>query len=139
MAKIRIFLDTDVIISSLISRKGASYQLLNEKSLEKSISHQVRKEVSKVASKLRIRDRISSSLKAVKLEIAKDKLMEKYSDYVYDDEDSHVVAGADISKSRFLLTYNIRHYNTEKIKNSLNIVIITPGKFLQYLRSVKRG
>ena len=35
MAKIKVFLDTDVIISSLLSRTGASYNVINNPKIEK--------------------------------------------------------------------------------------------------------
>lgn len=76
-------------------------------------------------------DRLMDSLKMIKL-----REREKYRVYVRDLGDAHIVAGADQSKSRFLLTYNLRHYDVEKVKRELGILVVSPGTFLQYLRSL---
>jgi predicted nucleic acid-binding protein len=138
VAKIKIFLDADVIISALLSKTGASYEVLKNKKVDKFASLQVQKEVRGVSKRLNLKNKIPSSLKVLKLGLTKKSLLEKYQDYVYDADGSHVVAGAIISKSGFLLTHNIRHFKVDRIKSSFDVLVTTPGSFLQYLRSVDK-
>lgn len=133
-----IFLDTDVIIASLLSNTGAASQVLNQSQIKKFISNQTLSELQTVCSRLNIDfdlDNLSQNTRQVEINPDKDRLVEKYLDYVYDDYDSHVIAGAHLAKAKFLITYNLKDYRFEKIKSDLNILVITPGKFLQYLRS----
>lgn len=139
MAKIQVFLDTDVIISSLLSKKGASYELVNRGEVEKVISKISEKEIREVGKRLNIENkdiiRAIKQFKVIFLHLSKENILKRYKDYVSDEEDSHVVAGSYKSNSKFLLTHNIKHYKVDKIKNSLGIMVITPGTFLQFLRS----
>lgn len=61
-----------------------------------------------------------------------------YLDSVTNEENSHVVAGANILNEQFLITYNLKHWGRNKIKNHLNSIVMQPGMFLQYLRSLKQ-
>lgn len=139
MEEIKIFLDIDVLISALLSDKGASYKLINDSKFKKIISKTITEEINEVSRRENIRKEkvraILTKTKKTPLFLSKEKLLKKYSKYVFDVEDSHVVAGAYISKSTFLLTHNIRHYHVIKIKNDLGIKVMRPGDFLQYLRS----
>lgn len=126
----KVFVDSDVVVSSLISSTGAAFQLIEE--------HQ---EVTKIISNLSIReleivkDRLGISRPIPKFELTTVSGVEKYKDYSLDPNDAHIIAGAHQSGARFLITYNLRHFKTDKIKQDLNIITMTPGTFLQYLRS----
>lgn len=125
----KIFVDSDVVISSLISNTGAAYQLLNSNNdLIKIISNLSQKELKIVMARLKIDKPMPI------LEIINIKNIKKYPVYSTGPNDSHIVAGADQSKSRFLITYNLKHYKIDKIKQDLDIIVMTPGTFLQYLR-----
>ena len=137
-----VFVDSDVIISSLISNTGASHVLLNAKDLELFISNVSFEELQSVAERLSISQRelkilLAKKIKTVRLEETIAEIRSKYKDYVSDINDAHIVAGAKASKARFLISYNIRDFNLNKIKNDLNIIVMTPGKLLQYLRSLQ--
>ena len=139
MEEIKVFLDTDVLISALLSQKGASYKLINDTKFKKIISKTITEETNEVSRRENInKGAVRAILKKTKITslfLSKEKLLKTYSKYVFDEEDSHVVAGAYISKSNFLLTHNIKHYHVIKIKNDLGIKVMRPGDFLQYLRS----
>ena len=141
MGKIKVLLDTDVIISSLLSQEGASYEIINNSKIEKIITSTIKKGAVAVSKrhqlKLRTLERIFTNTKTISLDISRAKLLKNYSIYVFDDEDAHIIAGAKLSKSKFLLTHNIRHYNLDKIRSELGIITMKPGEFLQYLRSQK--
>ena len=103
---ISVFLDSDVVISSLISSRGASYQLINNSSVICFISNISYQELLLVVKKLKLDDnklktitkkhfktiRIVESLKKIKL---------KYKIFTKDVNDAHIVAGAVESKTNF--------------------------------------
>ena len=139
---LKIFLDSDVVISSLISNLGAAYLLIHStKDLERFISNLSLKELEEVAPRLNL-DRnsflnlVKANLKTLELETTNIKLKEKYKDYVLDPDDAHILAGAIEGKVKFLISYNIRHYKVDKIRKDFNMFVLTPGHFIQYLRSI---
>ena len=140
----KIFLDSDVIISSLISKKGAAYFIVNSSKNIKIISNYSTEEMTRVAKRGKIDEEKLSNLVKERLEIVKsDKslknIKKEYKKYIKDENDAHIVAGANQSKAKILLTYNTKHFLKENIKKDLNISIMTPGKFLQYLRSQEKA
>lgn len=129
----KVFVDSDVVISSLISNTGASAQLLKTNNdIIKIISNLSKKELKIVMTRLKM-DKPLPKLKIVIIHNFK-----KYSVYSTDPNDAHIVAGAHQAKVNFLITYNLRHYRVERIKQDLNIIVMTPGIFLQYLRLGKK-
>ena len=136
----RVFLDSDVVVSSLLSKKGASRVLIFKTPILASqlyISNMSKKELKKVSMRLKIFESdLNGVLKRLKsINIGKDNnvLKRKYGKYVTDPNDAHIVGGAVQSRSKFLVTYNQKHYKTEVIKRELGIIILPPGKLLQYL------
>lgn len=142
MSSLRIFVDSDVIISSLISKKGAAHFLLDEKlsKVRFFISNISLKEQKIVARRLKINEKklqnlVKKRLVVVQLKESIGQLKKKYQVYTTDLDDAHIVAGAKKSKAKFLITYNQRHFRKDKIKKDLSIFLLTPAQFLQYLRS----
>lgn len=140
MGKIQVFLDTDVIISGLLSKTGASFEIIKHPAVKKTISKAVIGEMAIVTKRLKIGSHKSRMLvkgmSVVALGLTKSKLTKGYQQFVSDRQDCHVVAGAKVSKSNFLLTHNLKHYQVDKIKADLGIMVLKPGSFLQYLRSL---
>lgn len=137
-----VFVDSDVIISSLISTEGAAYLLLNEQKDKFIISNLSKKEVGKVADRLEInqdklKKLVKERLRMVKLTKNLTKIKSDFKDYIFDVNDAYIVAGAKEAKAKFLLTYNIRHFNRQKISQDFGITVLTPAQYLQYLRSLK--
>jgi len=62
---------------------------------------------------------------------------ERIQDYTIDPDDAHILSGSKKAKAKFLISHNIRHFKVDKIAEDLNLVVITPAKFLQYLRSIQ--
>lgn len=138
----KVFLDSDVIISSLISSAGASYQLINQKKTLKYISSHSYTELLLVIKKLDLNKekfiaQVKEKLIITKLKKNLKEIQKSYNKYVNDVNDAHIVAGAIESGERFLITYNIKHFQKNKIKEDFNIQIMSPGNYLQYLRSRK--
>ena len=139
---IRVFVDSDVIISSLISLSGAAFLLLNKtKDVELYLSNFSVAELERVTERLGIKhEKLSSLIEAhlsyLEIEQSYETVQKQFADYVRDTHDAHVVAGAKHAKAAFLVSYNIRHFEAEKLKQDFRLILLTPGMFLQYLRSL---
>lgn len=144
MAKIKVFIDSDVVISSLLSSSGASNIIIrnDSKRLSSFISNFSYEELTKTVDKLGInKDKlqkiIKKKLKISKLMQKREEILDRFGNHVYDIEDAHIVAGAVEAKSKFLVTFNIKDYKIEKIYLDFGIRAILPGELLQYLRSLQ--
>ena len=138
--KLSVFLDSDVIISALISKKGAAFLLVNNKEIIKYISNISLKEIKIVIKRLKLSLKKFESI-LVNFEIIKigdnlDEIKNKYNKFVTDKNDAHIVCSIEKSKANFLITYNLKHFNKDLIKQNLKIITLTPALFLQYLRSL---
>lgn len=138
----RIFVDSDVIISSLLSSSGAAHLLITEESLTLFISSISRIELEVVVDRLSIEKEklntlIVSNVHITLLSQSLTDIKELFKEYVWDKDDAHIVAGAKSSEANFLITYNLRDFKVGKIKKDFNIITVTPGQFLQYIRSLK--
>jgi len=139
--KIKVFVDSDVIISSQISNLGAAYFLLNETDLQLYISNLSLVELIDVGKKLKIETRrlvsfVKKRFNQVNLKEGSRELKRQFNDYTKDPEDIHVVAGATLAGVDFLLTYNMKDYKIDKIKRDFNLICLRPAQLLQYLRSL---
>ncbi|NTU74242.1 putative toxin-antitoxin system toxin component, PIN family [Candidatus Roizmanbacteria bacterium] len=135
----RLFLDSDVIISSLNSSTGASFQLL-ETSLDKFISNYSARELEIVVERLsldldQLRKILSTKVQIVTLLERPDEILKRYELYINDPFDSHIIAGAVAAQAQYLITYNMKDYKIDKIKEDFKIITMRPGEFLQFLRS----
>lgn len=142
MAKIKVFIDSDVIISSLISQTGASNIILNNPHLKTLISNFSSEELERITNKLKIdksklEKLLKRKLEIIKLKLDRKEIIDKYSAYTNDISDAHIVAGAKISKAKFLVTFNVKDYKVQEILQELDIRVLRPGELLQYLRSVE--
>lgn len=137
---IRVFVDSDVIISSLISKIGAAYLLMRDTRIDRFISDVSLAELHRVAKELHMSEKELASLvrlqcKKVKIE-NREKMFKQIAIYTRDMGDAHIVLGAKQSKAKFLVTYNMKHYVIEKIREDLGIIVLSPAFLLQYLRSL---
>lgn len=136
----RVYVDTDVVISSLLSPRGAAYFLLHHPQIKPVISRLSLTEIYIVAKRVGISRQRVESLATRKLKVLtrrniQGKAKSGYPRYVTDINDAHIVAGAQAAKVNFLISYNLKHYSLDKIRSELGIVILTPAMFLQYLRA----
>lgn len=136
--KSKIFLDSDVIISSLISSTGAA-SLLCGLNLSLHITNISQKELQIVIERLNLDknkfEELIQNLSIVTINNHLNQIKEEFAKYTTDENDAHIIAGATAAKAKFLITYNLKHYEIENIKRNLNIIILTPAQLLQYLRS----
>ena len=137
---VNVFLDSDVVVSSLISNNGASYQLVYNNNVICFISNISYQELLLVVKKLKLDDNklkivTKKRFKIIRIVENLKKIKIRYRIFTKDLNDTHIVAGAVESKANFLITYNIKDFEINKIKEKFNIKIMTPGTFLQFLRS----
>jgi len=139
-SKLSVFLDSDVIISALLSKRGAAYFLLASNYFDFYISNLSEKELLVVCKRLEILGKeLRDLIKEFNLvQIGESKLARNdFGKFVTDTNDSHVVSGAVHANVKFIVTYNLKDFKREVIKDELGILIMTPGMFLQYFRSLK--
>lgn len=137
---IRVFVDSDVIISSLLSRTGAAYLLMYDTRITRYVTDVSFVELKRVAGVLHISEKelvnlVRSQCKEVRIADKRDAL-KRMTEFIRDMGDAHIVLGAKLAKTKFLVTYNMKHYRTEKIRDDLGIIVLTPAFLLQYLRSL---
>lgn len=144
MIPIKVFIDSDVIIASLLSKNGASYFLLNDNRVEGVaffITDFSLLEIKEVVSRHPIEAEAVDTLAATRLNVQKlDKtstFIKDYEAYVSDMNDAHIIAGANQVNARFLITFNIRDFKSDKINRDFAIRILKPASLLHYLRSLK--
>jgi predicted nucleic acid-binding protein len=129
-----VFCDTDVVISSLLSDKGASYCLITGGQCDCFISNLSKLEILEVAKRLNIDgDKVKNQIKEY-YKIIKSKSPDDFKQYVKDLDDAHIVAGAYSAGVDILVTYNKKDYRIDLIKGELGFLVLAPGEVLQYLR-----
>lgn len=139
---LKVFLDSDVVISSPISSTGAAFLLLNQiDNLIFYISNISKQELEEVVERMNLKQEklvnlIDKRFKKVEMDESNEIIKTTFANYILDKDDAHIVAGAKSANVQFLITYNTRHYKIEKIKADFNIIVTTPANFLQYLRSI---
>lgn len=138
-SKLEVFFDSDVIISSLISNKGAAHLLLNSSAITPNASNIQQHELSIVAKRLdlnlgRLNNLIKSKFRIMKIRILNPEVKKRYLKYVLDPNDAHIVAGIAASKPSFFVSYNLRHFRIDNIKTDFKSISLTPAQLLQYLR-----
>ncbi|HCS78913.1 TPA: hypothetical protein DIV55_04185 [Patescibacteria group bacterium] len=135
-----VFIDSDVVISSLLSSTGAAYFLLNQSQIKPIISPVSLKELTIVTKRMSIASQKLELLVKERFEVFNitgelKEIRQEYADYVTDINDAHIVVGAHSAKVKYLISYNLKHFKTDNIKGELDILLLTPALFLQYLRS----
>lgn len=135
---VRIFLDSDVIVASLLSSTGAAFELVNAPlPIERYVSNISTEEIHRVIGRLNIStdslEKVLMSCQHVQLALTIEGNI--YNSLVTDPTDAHIVAGASLGRCQFLITYNLKHFKLEEIKQKLNIIVYRPAQLLQYLRS----
>lgn len=134
----KVFFDSDVIIAALLSNKGASSSLINLAVITGYVSNYSVEELKTVIKRNNMDivalNKLLLKVDTIKIEEQISLVKKIYTSYVLDDNDAHIVAGAHLSKAEFLITFNLKHFNTNNIKNDMQITAMQPGPFLQYLR-----
>lgn len=137
----KIVLDSDVVIAGLISLKGAGNFLLEnflgEKSVRVLSSTEQIKEIKAVLKKDKFVWKKQEPLwKKFQKNTSKIKIssLRPFYSYVLDKNDAHILAAAVLGQASFLITYNLKDYLLEKIKDKFDILVVRPGYFIQFCR-----
>lgn len=139
---LKVFIDSDVVISSLISSTGAAFLILNQTNdLDLFVSNISIRELEEVVKRLnldqkQLKELIDQQFSVTQLKETIKEIKTSYLKYVLDIDDAHVVAGAKAGAVQFLISYNTKHFKVDKLKGDFNITLMTPANFLQYLRSL---
>jgi len=135
-----LFIDSDVIISSLLSDSGAAHLVIHHSQLKPIISLISVSELRIVADRLgiesgKLETLITSRFSVIPLTKNLQTIKKEYEKFVSDNNDAHIVAGAHCAGSKYLISYNLEHFESDVLKNELDILVMTPGIFMQFLRS----
>jgi putative PIN family toxin of toxin-antitoxin system len=137
----RVVIDTNVFISALKSRNGASFKLLFKTDYEKytnCISTPLLFEYESVAK----REIILNNLTNDDIDIILDKLCQVYEKckvfflwrpFLKDPHDDFILELAVESQSDFIITYNTKDFNGSE---QFNIKAITPKEFLEIIGEI---
>ena len=137
--KHRIVIDTNVFISALKSKKGASYKLLFETSREKyeqCISPALIFEYESVAKRKNMKinfEKINDIIDMICLHSKKCEIYFLWRPFLKDPKDDFLLELAIESKSKFIITYNIKDF---KGVSKFGIKVITPKKYLQLIGEI---
>ena len=141
MERNKIFLDTSILITALLSFRGDSFYILNN--LKDKFRFQINKFVleetlkvldEKFYQRKELKDRLFILIGLAKIEILSNPskvLLKKLSPKIINKEDAPILAGA-LERSNFLLTLD-KDFLNEKVKKfveSRNLLICTPKEFL---------
>ncbi|MBU4210853.1 putative toxin-antitoxin system toxin component, PIN family [Patescibacteria group bacterium] len=136
----KIVLDSDVIIAGLISKTGAGNFLLRmflDDKLQVLSSKEQTIEIENVLKRGRFRWEEQKSLwDSFKKKTKKIKILDlnECGGFVLDENDAHILALAVLGKVSFLLSYNIKDFFIDKIKDKYGVLIVRPGYFIQFCR-----
>ncbi|OGG30599.1 hypothetical protein A2973_01180 [Candidatus Gottesmanbacteria bacterium RIFCSPLOWO2_01_FULL_49_10] len=135
-----VFVDSDVVISSLMSKTGAAYLLMNDGRIARFISDVSLLELERVADALHLSQKDLQKLVQTRCDVVaigdRKNELTRMAEYTRDANDAHIVLGGKLAKAKFLVTYNMKHYRTGKIRDDLGIIVLPPAFLLQYLRSL---
>ena len=138
----RVFFDASVIIAALLSPNGGSSQLLKYVQLSKIAgitSQTVIEEILEEDKFKRIKKskrEIEQFILDIRLIVRKPITIDEiaaYQDQV-DIEDAHLVAGANLTRCRYLVTLDKKHLLRPDIQEKfLPLKIVSPGQLLEEL------
>ena len=137
----RVFLDTNVLIAGLLSRRGASAAILDLGEAEEIlvvVSQQILIEADRVFS-VKFPSLIGRYRKFIKnlapllLDDPKPSSVRE-AKKVIEEEDAPILAAAKGGRVDYLVTLNTRHFSAPAVQNFLSIPVVTPSEFLTAFR-----
>jgi predicted nucleic acid-binding protein len=136
MRKIRVFLDSSVIIAGLASASGGSHKVLALSELgliDPFISAEVQNEVlrnikNKLPKAIDNFERLLRSLPFTVVEVHEEDI--KRAELIINAHDAPIMAAAIFGKVDWLLSLD-KHFQAVKEREKLDFTIATPGEFLQ--------
>lgn len=141
--RLRVFLDTSVMIAGIMSPEGGAGAILEAGRLgliELYLSAGVIKETAgKFTEKFpELRNLFFQALKELKpnLVAAPSKKMIRQAVFIIaDPDDGPILAAAQSAPVDYLITLDTKHFLTKKVKMAVRFSIVTPGEFLKIFQS----
>jgi predicted nucleic acid-binding protein len=137
----KVFLDTSALIAGVVSATGAARELLRlgeARVIDLVVSRQVLTEADRnISSKLpSILADYQMLLEYLGLAIVEDASAQQVREatLVIHHKDAPILAAARQANVDYLVSWNTRHFHTEKVRRFVRFAIVTPGEFLQHFR-----
>ena len=141
---IKVFFDASVIIAAIMSSKGASFELLKYASRKKIIAITSKTVINEVLANLhKIEDFNEKDLDSfivnnkiiVRKAVGRSEI-KQFADVVY-QKDAHVLAGARLTDSDYLVSLDRKHIVKNEIRNKVkDIQVVLPKELLYKLRKI---
>lgn len=138
----KVFIDTNVLISGLASKTGASAAILDLGEAEEIVivmSQHVLVEADRVFA-LKF-PHLSKSFRAFIKNLSPLLLDDpspqavREAGKVIEADDAPILAAAKDSRLSYLVTLDKKHFNTNKVKAYVSVPVVTPAEFLQAFRA----
>lgn len=102
----RVFVDSDVVYSAILSRKGAAHLLLHTKGINRYISNYSVQELQIVLDRNTVPHEkldtlIADCLAVVNISLSITEVKKEYQSFVNDIDDAHIVAGCVNTNTQF--------------------------------------
>lgn len=140
--RLRALLDTSVLIAGILSPEGGAGAILGacrlgliELYLTPGIIHEATEKFLEKFPELA--QLFEQTLKELKPQIIADptpKAIRQAAEIIADPDDAPILAAAQNAQIDYLVTLDVKHFLTRKVKGSVSFSIVTPGKFLNIFR-----
>ena len=137
-----IFLDANVYFSAARSPQGGSSVVCDLIKANKLALYATRDVLHEAERNIRQKEPISTRLRFYELittlnakvvTVDKQKAQSHF-EHLINKKDTHVLEGAKVSKAKYLVTLDKKHFRNEKIKrHNLPFAIVSPGELLSKL------
>lgn len=134
----RTLLDTNVLISGIISTKGPPAAMLDlgeAEEIEIVVNRQVLVEADRVFARKfpNLLERYRLFIRSLKPELAEDctSAMVRQAEKHMNSFDAPILAAAKEAAIDFLVTGNTKHFSTSKVRSFLPVPVLTPREFLE--------
>ncbi len=139
---LEVVLDTNVLISALRSRNGASFELLRRvgtpgwrlhvsTALLLEYEDVARREVMAAWAKP---ERVEAVLQFIAANAVEHGISFRWRPFLSDPNDDFILELAVSAGARYIVTHNIRNFTGA---DKLGVTVTTPGKFLKTLRTIQ--
>jgi len=139
----RVFLDSSVLISGVLSPTGASAAILDlgeAEEIDIIISKAVLVEADRIFEKKfpDLTGYFREFIKNLSPVVIEDPTLAQVrsAEGVIDKDDAVILAAAKKEDIHFLISLDIKHFHTDKVRQYLKIPVITPAQFLVEFRNI---
>ncbi len=134
----KVFLDASVIIAALLSPKGGSAKICQSAKEKKILAISSKTVVNEVLANLHkmrkkgkkdVEDFILQNEIIIRQKITKNEIIPFRG--IVEEKDTHVLAGAILTKCDYLVTLDKKHFLKDEVKKKVkNIKLVAPKEFL---------